>query len=294
VSGARSGGSRNQLSSIFAGGGGAVSPSEASWVVLPGGRKGAPPSRQTRASSYRQQVLTQNVDAVIDNTSANLDEDEFRPNLLERTLRPRGLSDSSIHSTFMSHANPASRLLTPAGLALSSTSGSRADQATSPAYQADGTIRATLATNTRPSILGVRKLSENIVKTVSTLDSTSPAPSPTVEEPASSVSPRRPARSPRKSSAPMIIGGNSSSPQRHLVPDPSALGTSPLSRSPGPANSGSGSGGLLANLGAWASRGGLQSSSYQERNENNDGWMGPRSVSASYMGRKPTMRDGAI
>lgn len=41
--------------------------------------------------------------------------------LLQRTLRPRGLSDSSIHTTFDAHAgNPVNRVLTPAGLALSS------------------------------------------------------------------------------------------------------------------------------------------------------------------------------
>ncbi|GAA5977073.1 hypothetical protein JCM11641_001292 [Rhodosporidiobolus odoratus] len=57
------------------------------------------------------------------------------PTLLERQLRPRGLSDSSIRSTFISHshggggsgvalraANPHHRLISPAGLALSSES----------------------------------------------------------------------------------------------------------------------------------------------------------------------------
>lgn len=41
--------------------------------------------------------------------------------LLQRQLRPRGLSDSSIHTTFDAHSgNPVHRVLTPAGLALSS------------------------------------------------------------------------------------------------------------------------------------------------------------------------------
>ena len=44
---------------------------------------------------------------------------DFRQTMLERTrtLRPRGLSDSSIHSTFL--ATSVNRLVTPAGLALS-------------------------------------------------------------------------------------------------------------------------------------------------------------------------------
>ncbi|KPV77247.1 uncharacterized protein RHOBADRAFT_42461 [Rhodotorula graminis WP1] len=45
--------------------------------------------------------------------------DERPPTLLERQLRPRGLSDSSIRSTFVAHANPHHRLVTAAGLALS-------------------------------------------------------------------------------------------------------------------------------------------------------------------------------
>ncbi|BGP18912.1 hypothetical protein JCM10213v2_006992 [Rhodosporidiobolus nylandii] len=51
-------------------------------------------------------------------------DDEPAPTLLERQLRPRGLSDSSIRSTFVSHgvsrANPHHRLISPASLALSS------------------------------------------------------------------------------------------------------------------------------------------------------------------------------
>lgn len=42
---------------------------------------------------------------------------ETRATLLERQLRPRGLSDSSIRSTFVAHANPAHRLITRATLA---------------------------------------------------------------------------------------------------------------------------------------------------------------------------------
>ncbi|KZT29451.1 hypothetical protein NEOLEDRAFT_1056746 [Neolentinus lepideus HHB14362 ss-1] len=55
--------------------------------------------------------LSRNVDAVIDvhspqAGSADHDDDEggFQRTLLERTLKPRGFSDSSIHTTFMNHS----------------------------------------------------------------------------------------------------------------------------------------------------------------------------------------------
>ncbi|PWN52908.1 hypothetical protein IE53DRAFT_311194 [Violaceomyces palustris] len=55
-------------------------------------------------------------------------EDSFPGALLERTLRPRGLSDSSIRSTFIEHGqapprpSPVSRIITPATLALQASS----------------------------------------------------------------------------------------------------------------------------------------------------------------------------
>ena len=57
--------------------------------------------------------LPRTVDAVvdIDSTSAILDEEEEEedmPNLLERTLRPRGLSDSSIRSSYLNDEPPSS------------------------------------------------------------------------------------------------------------------------------------------------------------------------------------------
>lgn len=63
------------------------------------------------------------VDAMVDQHAVDDDDDEggdFPSNLLQRTLRPRGLSDSSIHSTFIAHGPPLNRMVTPAGLALSS------------------------------------------------------------------------------------------------------------------------------------------------------------------------------
>ncbi|CCA72547.1 hypothetical protein PIIN_06484 [Serendipita indica DSM 11827] len=73
--------------------------------------KGEPARRYSRA-----------VDAVVDQHAVDEDEedDEYPGDLLQRTLRPRGLSDSSVHSSMIPHGPPVSRLLTPAGLALSS------------------------------------------------------------------------------------------------------------------------------------------------------------------------------
>ncbi|GAA5854023.1 hypothetical protein JCM9279_003766 [Rhodotorula babjevae] len=85
-------------------------------------------------SSYRP-ALSSTTNAVLDSmphssssgangarhpsASASSATDERPPTLLERQLRPRGLSDSSIRSTFVAHANPHHRLVTAAGLALS-------------------------------------------------------------------------------------------------------------------------------------------------------------------------------
>ncbi|BGP05611.1 hypothetical protein JCM10049v2_001417 [Rhodotorula toruloides] len=81
-------------------------------------------------SSYRP-AMSSTTNAVLDSiphapshlpASAIDEEGGFEPprTLLERQLRPRGLSDSSIRSTFLSHANPHHRLVTATGLALSS------------------------------------------------------------------------------------------------------------------------------------------------------------------------------
>ncbi|GAA5894579.1 uncharacterized protein JCM6883_002142 [Sporobolomyces salmoneus] len=82
------------------------------------------------ANSYRP-ALSSTTNAVLDSIphAPSMSQDpstasnEPPPTLLERQLRPRGLSDSSIRSTFLSHgiaANPHHRVLTPATLALSS------------------------------------------------------------------------------------------------------------------------------------------------------------------------------
>ncbi|EPQ58932.1 hypothetical protein GLOTRDRAFT_54511, partial [Gloeophyllum trabeum ATCC 11539] len=70
------------------------------------GRRGMRPQLQDDSAR-----LSRNVDAVIDVHSPQVsNEDEgFQRTLLERTLKPRGLSDSSIHSTFLSHGGDEDR-----------------------------------------------------------------------------------------------------------------------------------------------------------------------------------------
>jgi len=119
---------RNELLGIFAGAStGRVSPSN-NWVVVPPGQSSISPipPRQLRAASSQyfgdrtvrardaqdtasRKKLSSAVDAVIDRTAEQIDDQDpmtvgsYEPPLLERTLRPRGLSDSSIRSTFISH-----------------------------------------------------------------------------------------------------------------------------------------------------------------------------------------------
>ncbi|KAF8338938.1 uncharacterized protein EI90DRAFT_3151548 [Cantharellus anzutake] len=140
---------RDDLFGIFAGASQSFTDSGESWVVLPGksskGNKIRPaqstadfgsPLATPKGPSRRKRV-PRNVDAVIDSMSqrsvilehsaADFEEetdevgDDTRdayPNP-RRVLRPRGLSDSSVHSTFIKDTS-VTRLVTPAGLALSS------------------------------------------------------------------------------------------------------------------------------------------------------------------------------
>jgi hypothetical protein len=90
------------------------------WVVLPKGPRrvqsfmrpaealSPPPLRRpTNSGRGTGSMLSREVDAVIDGEGPqghDEESDDVAP-LLQRTLRHRGLSDSSIHSTFMSHAD---------------------------------------------------------------------------------------------------------------------------------------------------------------------------------------------
>ena len=255
-------GMNRQISSIFAGGaaGGGVSQRQTA--------TGNQANNRNRQSRY--QLLSQNVDAVIDNPTNGGEEEDFRPNLLERTLRPRGLSDSSIHSTFLAHANPAGRLLTPAGLALSSTSptGLLPDEI-------DATVRAP-SSPARPSILRVasgdamlRKISAGVKSYTSAGSQEShereSTPPPQVQIGSSpAISPLKQA----KASAPIALGRPSS-----------AAGQ----QSGSPASTANTGGGLLAGLGAWATR----AASYQETSH-----LSQRSASGS--SRKAMGREAEI
>jgi hypothetical protein len=90
------------------------------WVVLPKGPRRvqsfmhpadslSPPPLRRPANSGRSagSMLSREVDAVIDGEGPvqHDEESDYVGPLLQRTLRHRGLSDSSIHSTFMSHAD---------------------------------------------------------------------------------------------------------------------------------------------------------------------------------------------
>lgn len=154
---------RDDLLGIFAGA--PLKPDGDSWVILPRdmpkslrgtasvANLGGSPSSADRRVRHR---LSRNVDAIVDTIGRrhgmigeeaesalvdDADEDEgggddhvFQETILERprTLRPRGLSDSSIHSTFLATAGeggsglPVNRLVTSASLALTSTDTSTA------------------------------------------------------------------------------------------------------------------------------------------------------------------------
>ena len=232
-------GMNRQISSIFAGGSAGAGVSSRQTAT------GNQANNRNRQSRY--QMLSQNVDAVIDNPTNGEEEDDFRSNLLERTLRPRGLSDSSIHSTFLAHASPAGRLLTPAGLALSSTS-----PTVLLPEEADATVRATNAP-ARPSVLGVASRDGMLRKISAGMKSYTGVASQDSQERESTPPPREsraspsPAPSPQKSAkpaAPVALGRTSNATEQHTG---------------SPANAGGG-GGLLAGFGAWATR----AASYQE------------------------------
>jgi hypothetical protein len=144
---------KKQLFGIFAGAPRTPAGKIGGWVMLPPGTVSTPPiapgsmdkppvARQGRRVANNPRRLSRIVDAVVDADAASIashssreenpegleDDNEYqhsrRPTgLLERTLRRRGLSDSSMHSTFLSAARgpPIQRLVTPAGLALCPT-----------------------------------------------------------------------------------------------------------------------------------------------------------------------------
>ena len=105
-------GPASNLMGIFAGAPQQIEPDH--WIVVPTSpstlrksksfMRSHPPTATVGRSIGRKNLnrLSQNVDAVIDvqKPQDSDEEPDFLPPLLERTLRRRGLSDSSIHSTF--------------------------------------------------------------------------------------------------------------------------------------------------------------------------------------------------
>ncbi|GAA6059166.1 hypothetical protein JCM10212_005511 [Sporobolomyces blumeae] len=157
---------RRDLSSIFAGS--TTRTTADPWVVLPASTDATAPtasrpmapvrtpglvSAASTASSYLpfgrmlasyRPAMSSTTNAVLDSIPHaprdNASTDEPAPTLLERQLRPRGLSDSSIRSSFLAHgvANPHHRVLTPATLALSS----EPTRISTPVVVADASSRA--------------------------------------------------------------------------------------------------------------------------------------------------------
>jgi hypothetical protein len=268
---------RRNLSSIFAGGAGSTNAGQADpWTMLsrnPSHRQ----SINSAAPNSRQRVFqpySKNVDAVVDSVA---EEDEFRPNLLERTLRPRGLSDSSIRSTFLSHANPSGRLLSPAGLALSATTDA-APPREATFMQGDATVKASLAgSHARPSIL--RAISgTGRIPAKSTRD---PHDSPSRVDASPGLHARQnesdllspTKRNDARSKAKAIDGADSESGNSDKGFNV-GLGKSPIN---GPS-------GLFANIGAWAARAGSGlSGSYVE----------PSSLMSGGLDRRPALRSAS-
>ncbi|ORY90773.1 hypothetical protein BCR35DRAFT_349697 [Leucosporidium creatinivorum] len=259
---------KRDLSSIFAGSS-AAPRSGNDWVVLP--TPAAPSSNPfgRLLASYRP-ALTSTANAVIDSIPhAPVPDEGYQPTLLERQLRPRGLSDSSIRSTFVAHANPHHRIISPATLALSSettkassvpilvTAGASETGSTDDSPSATGSLaapRADLKHQLSSSLLATsplnRKSSTNKLiskRSISQLRSVSgPAlsSSPPPPLPASPISATAslPASSP-PAPAPISI---SISPSSNLPPH--------LHPSATPSQSVAASGSLFGNLTNWASK----------------------------------------
>lgn len=113
-----SSGAPRSVMNIFAG---APRPQEGDpWVVLPKARspgdgqrskldQSETIGRSALRNATRDRRMSRQLDAMLDfQPRDHVGEEDYQPALLERTLRRRGLSDSSIHSTFMNHEDDAS------------------------------------------------------------------------------------------------------------------------------------------------------------------------------------------
>ena len=188
--------------SIFAG---APRPAD-SWVVLPKDPRRGPPTtlngeifgragtlgRSTMTNVRNATRLSQNVDAVIDSRDShgpNDDNDAVVP-LFQHTLRRRGLSDSSIHSTFMTQSEE------PPGLPVSGAH----DETTIDAWpDRGGVLRSfgrkmqqgfkSVATSAVPSVTA-----EGSIPGPPTENSSPPSTAPEIESPHREPSSSRPPR----------------------------------------------------------------------------------------------------
>ncbi|KZT60843.1 hypothetical protein CALCODRAFT_492116 [Calocera cornea HHB12733] len=117
-------GRREQLRSIFAGS--RMAHATESWVVLPRPKPSSADTSidNTRAESRigRSKRMSTHVDAMLDSLQPPPSDapTDFQSTLLDRTLRRRGLSDSSMHSTFL-QAAPVNRLIGPASLSIATS-----------------------------------------------------------------------------------------------------------------------------------------------------------------------------
>lgn len=300
---------RRDLSSIFVGGlPPPRSPTESSWVVLPPNvpRQPAAPSRnpfgRLISAAYRPAAtMSPTTNAVLDSFAhAPQPDQEYQPTLLERQLRPRGLSDSSIRSTFIAHANPHHRLLSPATLALSSEAETGAVVAARPIPLSraggggvgDGEgrgLKDQLAVLSSSSAAGMRRPSVGPLR-------------PPGAGPSSSRSVSSPMPPPVPSSSPSLPISISASPSATAFPGRHAGSSlpqsSPPTNSPPPLVAGS----LFGNLSNWASKAAGMSSFAGEGEEGRTGrvgmgpgpgkieeWSGPGSLggrSDSWRGRE--------
>ncbi|KZP00301.1 hypothetical protein CALVIDRAFT_595668 [Calocera viscosa TUFC12733] len=175
-------GRREQLRSIFAGS--RMAPAAESWVVLPRPKpSSADTSIDVREAESRMgpsKRMSTHVDAMLDSlhpppSDAPVD---FHTTLLDRTLRRRGLSDSSMHSTFLQSA-PVNRLISPATLSIAT---SDTASTTTPPLSVVGSY------SDRPSLLQswtrkVSNLTSSVMGTsaMTTSPITADMPSPTTE-----------------------------------------------------------------------------------------------------------------
>lgn len=147
---------KRDLSAIFVGGlPTSRQTGDGGWVRVDA--RNAPSSNPfSRLLATYRPPLSATTNAIIDSIPhAPQPDAPYQPTLLERTHR-RTYSDSSIRSTFVAHANPHARLITPASLALSSEisiSGALAQPIVSQSHRPDDQTLRTQLTQLSSSVV---------------------------------------------------------------------------------------------------------------------------------------------